>query len=130
MGDAQHEGPRPIGQTAGSGAQGTPGFEKARVNLGRHSLTEYCAESAAHDVGAFALRKMNLIQGAEVETEPVELECNHNVGGEANGLLLYNGKAFDSCFPLRTDLRGGCVSPFRSPLFSLGRVSDSVQVQQ
>jgi hypothetical protein len=41
-----------------------------------------------------------------MEAETVELECRHNVAGWRNWLLLYNGKAFDSCFPLRTELRG------------------------
>jgi CspA family cold shock protein len=42
-----------------------------------------------------------------MEAESVELECRHNVAGGRNWLLLYNGKAFDSCFPLRTEFERG-----------------------
>jgi hypothetical protein len=52
---------------------------------------------------------MNLIQRAEMEAEAVELEGSHNVAGGCNWLLLYNGKAFDSCFPLRTKFERGAA---------------------
>jgi hypothetical protein len=58
---------------------------------------------------------MNLIQGAEVETESVELERGHDLDGNCDLLLLYNGKAFDSCFPLRTKFERGLRESIRTP---------------
>jgi hypothetical protein len=52
---------------------------------------------------------MNLVQGAEMEAETKKLECCHEVAGGRKALLLYNGKAFDSCFPLRTQFREGAA---------------------
>ena len=114
---AQDEGTRPVGQAAGGGAQRTSGLEQAGVDLRGHGIAQHGAERAADDVGALAQREMNLIQGAEMEAESVELECSHNVAGGASGLLLYNGKAFDSCFPLRTEFERGLRESIRRPLF-------------
>jgi hypothetical protein len=60
---------------------------------------------------------MNLIQRAEMEAEAVELEGSHNVAGGRNWLLLYNGKAFDSCFPLRTKFERGLRESIPQPPF-------------
>src|SRR6266516_4053433 len=38
---------------------------------------------------------------------------------------MYNGKAFDSCFPLRTSLERGPRELIRSPLFYFGAVHGS-----
>jgi hypothetical protein len=64
---------------------------------------------------------MNLIQGAEVKTESVKLESGHNAGGRRKRLLLYNSKAFDSCFPLRTEFERGLRESIRAPFFCFGR---------
>ena len=117
VGHAKHEGPGPVGQAAGGGSQGPAGFEEAGVDLRGHGIAEDCAKSAAHHVGALASRKMNLVQGAEMKAEAVELECSHNVAGGPNKLLLYNGKAFDSCFPLRTKFERGLRESIPQPLF-------------
>ena len=117
VGHAKDEGAGPVGQAAGGGAEGSSGLEEAGVDLRGHGIAQDRAKSAAHHVGALALRKMNLIQGAEMEAEAVELECSHNVAGGRNWLLLYNGKAFDSCFPLRTKFERGLRESIPQPLF-------------
>src|ERR1039458_2147539 len=107
VGHAKDEGAGPVGQAAGGRAEGTSGLEEAGVDVRGHGIAQHRAKSAAHHVGALAARKMHLIQRAEMEAESVELECRHNVASGRNWLLLYNGKAFDSCFPLRTEFERG-----------------------
>ena len=85
VGHSKDKRARPIGQAAGSGADGFPGLEETDVDLRGHSIAKYCAKRAADDIGALARREMNLVQGAEMEAETVELECSHNVAGGCNG---------------------------------------------
>ena len=114
---AQHERARPVGQAARGGAQRGSRFEQARVDAGRHGIAQHSAERAAHHVGALAEWEVNLIQGAEMKTESVELERGHDLDGCCDVLLLYNGKAFDSCFPLRTKFERGLRESIRTPFF-------------
>ena len=85
VGHAKDKRTRPVGQSAGRGAEGFPGLEEADVDLRGHGIAQHRAKRAADDVGTLARRKVNLVQGAEVEAETVELECSHNVAGSCNG---------------------------------------------
>ena len=85
VGHAKDKRPRPVGQPAGSGAERFPGLEQPGVDLRGHGIAKHRAKRAADDIGALARRKMNLVQGAEVEAESVELECSHNVAGGCSG---------------------------------------------
>src|SRR5450631_1051757 len=92
MGYAKDEGAGPISEAARGGAEGASGLEEARVDVGGHGIAQDGAKSAAHHVGAFAPWEVDLIEGAEMEPETVELEGNHDEGVGRIWLLLYNGK--------------------------------------
>ena len=131
VGDAEDEGAGPIGESAGCAAKGCSGLEQAGVDGGRNGLAEDGTEGAADDVGALTGREVDWIEGAEVEAESVELESGHNEGGgparsaPVDYLLMYNGKAFDSCFPLRTEFERGLRESIRAPFFCLEGANES-----
>ena len=57
VGHAKDEGTGPVGQAAGSGAEGLPGLEEAGVDLRGHGIAQHRAKRAADDVGALAQRE-------------------------------------------------------------------------
>ena len=93
-----HPGGPPATRTAA--AQRASRLEQARAGRGRGGLAESRAKSAAHHAGPFSLRKRNR-QNSNVVT------------------LLYNGMAFDSCFPLRNRFERGLREFFRAPFFCI-----------
>ena len=53
-----------------------------------------------------------------MKTVAVELKRDrHPEAGGSVASLMYNGKAFDSCFPLRTKILRGSRESIRDPLF-------------
>src|SRR5882757_1466942 len=118
MRHAEDERPGPIGQTAGGLAKRRAGFEQAGVDRRRDRVAKHVAERAPHYVGAFAVGEMHLVHGAKMKAIPVEFEADwHRLAAGGIALLMYNGKAFDSCFPLRTEVKRGPREFIRSPLF-------------
>jgi CspA family cold shock protein len=85
-------------------------------------VAQHRTEGPADDVGGSAWREFDPVESPEVKAESEELECSHRgieLGMLGIGaLLLYNGMAFDSSFPLRK--KGGCVSPSATPFFVKG----------
>ena len=125
VGGAEQERPGPFGQPAGRGRIARPGrgrgLEDVRVDLPRRGFAQGRPKGAAQGVGAGAARKMEILGGAEMKTEAIEFESDHRISGAGIGaLLLYNGMAFGSCFPLRDNPRGGCVSPSATPFLFMG----------
>jgi len=124
MRDAEYEGAGPVGKPAWGRSKGGARLEEACVNLRRDGVTKHGPEGAAHHVGTFSAGKVQRIEGTKMKTEAVELEGSHCFGGITLGdlwsfLLLYNSRAFDSSFPLRTKLRGLRES-FRTPSSCFG----------
>jgi len=105
--DAQHKRPRPVRQSARAASQCGAGLEESPVNGSGDGLAQYRAERAAHYIGALARGEAHRVQRPEVEAEAVEFECLHDIGKRPVrrrawiARLLYNGRAFESCFPLR-----------------------------
>ena len=83
MCDAQYKRARPIGQPTRSGTECGAGFEQPGIHLGRDRIMQHGSKGSPHHIRAFALREMQRIEGSEVESETVELEGGHGIGGAA-----------------------------------------------
>ena len=98
-----------------------------RVDLPWRGFAQGRPERAAQRVGARPARKMEILGGAEMKTEAIEFESDHRISGAGkSALLLYNGMAFGSCFPLRRQSKKGLRESIRNPLFVLGRSAGRV----
>jgi CspA family cold shock protein len=103
-------------------------LEQACIHSRRHGAVQYVAKRSANNICALPLRQVKLVQRAKVESVTVEFERNRHLrkSSGATRRLLYNGKAFDSSFPLRTDIERGLRESIRSPLSSFwGVFTDS-----
>src|ERR1039457_4567573 len=77
---AQHEGPRPIPEAAGSFAQAARRLEEARVGGRRSGVAQHHPQGAADHVAALARRKVHRVDRPEMKAESVELELGRRTG--------------------------------------------------
>ncbi len=129
VGHAKDKRTRPVGQSAGSGAEGFPGLEETDVDLRGHGIAKHCAKRAADDIGALAHWEMNLVQGAEMESETVELECSQCGQRLQRDSCCIMVRHLTLVFRFVHSSRGGLRESIpQSPLFVVGRVAGSVQI--
>src|SRR5262249_8027637 len=70
----ENEGSRPVREPAGGSTEFVAGLEQPGIGRGGSRIAQDQAQRPSDHVAALSRRKVDRIHGAEVETEPQELE--------------------------------------------------------